>query len=53
MVSSKWPGINKNTNPDLMTLPLNTMVFRPLEAVGEKGCHVTRRGCDSLRGRIV
>jgi hypothetical protein len=40
------------------TDPLNnTMVCRPQEAWrgggGEKRCHVTRRDCDSPRGRIV
>jgi hypothetical protein len=55
MVCSKRPGINENTNPEMTTVRYaaslnNTMVCRPMEVAG---CHVTRRGCDSLRGRFV
>jgi hypothetical protein len=57
MVCSKGPGINENTNTEMMTIRYTASEqYHGLPATGGSGvgvCHVTRRGCDSLRGRIV
>ena len=55
MVCSKSPGINENTNPMMIRYAASEQYDGLLatEGSGEEGCHATRRGCDSLRGRIV
>jgi len=57
MVCSKRPGINENTNPEMTTVRYAASEqYDGLSATGSSGvagCHVTRRGCDSLRGRFV
>jgi hypothetical protein len=56
MVCSKRPGINENTNPKMTIRYAACEQYDGLPGTGSsegEGCHVTRRGCDSLRGRIV
>jgi len=57
MVCSKRPGIDENTNSEMMTIRYTTSEqYDGLSFTvgsGGEGCQVTRRGCDSLRGRIV
>jgi len=57
MVCSKRPGINENTNPEMTTIRYAASEqYDGWTATGcseVEGCHVSRRGCNSLRGRIV
>lgn len=57
MVCSKRPGINENTNPEMKTIRYAASEQHDGWSVtgvsGVEGCHVTRCGCNSLRGRIV